>query len=262
MKKIILFAVLCAALSACTKNQLDNSRIAAGSEDQTSFKKGDRVTLTVGAPKNQTKVDGTMNSSGGVDFTWNTGDCIKVSVGEKSAVFTLSSGAGEANATFTGTMPEDGDTFNVQYPSDTPDLSEQSYVANALPKNKMLATATGCTKGNTVSLLPQYSALRIKLYAATSKKVGKIVITNTSDSYTLDCGSGVSLSTDSSDPTSFLVVVEPGTYGFDAEVTSEISSAYMTNSTTDSKTIESGKVLNMSTVQAVLTTGADPANAQ
>ncbi|MBQ0118707.1 MAG: hypothetical protein KBS42_02965, partial [Bacteroidales bacterium] len=60
-----------------------------------------------------------------INFTWEEGDQILVKVDDKTAVFTLTTGAGSNSAEFTGTMPAAGSTFDIQYPKTTPDLSAQ-----------------------------------------------------------------------------------------------------------------------------------------
>jgi len=210
MKKIMLFTVALATFAACTKTEIQNN---ADTPSRTSFKAGQAVTLNVSVPtSSQTKVNGTLNSSGGIDFKWELGDKILVSVGDKSAEFTLASGSGQAKASFTGTMPASGDTFDVQFPVSDPVLTAQTYVKGALPHNMMKATASNCTISAPFELTPVNSALRLKLYGA-NQTVGKIIVTNVSStaspqpSYTLSCGSGVEIGTGSDSATPFLIVM-------------------------------------------------------
>jgi len=90
MKKIMLFAVACVALAACSK-EIDTTP-----ETVTSFEKGQTVTLTV-KTGDQTKVSSELVTTGEekdkVNFKWEDGDKIKVTVGSESAEFILSSGA-------------------------------------------------------------------------------------------------------------------------------------------------------------------------
>jgi len=214
MKKIMLFAAACAALAACNKNiesttpKLDNPN---------AFVKGQEVTLTVSAGA-QTKVSSELVTSGTdkdkVNFKWEAGDKILVTVNSKTAEFTLSSGAGQSSATFIGTMPDSGTTFDVQYPCTTPTLSEQTYSSSeALPKDKMLFKKTGCTKESAFELEPQYSALRLRFYSGDSNAIlGKIqVAIDDSDTYTLDCGGadGVNVYATEENAKDFFLVVRP-----------------------------------------------------
>jgi len=158
-----------------------------------------------------------------VNFKWETGDKIKVTVGTEFAEFILSSGAGDATAEFTGTMPAAGNTFDVQYPITDPDLSSQIYVANGLPKDKMKMAATGCTLGTPFTLNPQYAALRLNLYGL-NREVSSIVVTNTTAnpnlSYTLNCSTSVRVGNSAAIATPFCIVVPEGSWGFNVVVTS------------------------------------------
>jgi len=251
MKKIMLFAAACAALAACNKNvdtttpKLDNPN---------AFVKGQEVTLTVSAGA-QTKVSSELVTSGThkdeVNFKWETGDKIKVTVGTKSAEFTLESGAGESSATFKGTMPASGETFDVQYPVadlTNQDLISQTYVANGLPKNKMKMTATGCTLKEDFELAPQYSALRLNLWG--SKTVGKIEVIKigtTDPSFTLDCGTGATIGTTEAESTAFFIVVPAGSFKFSAEIfdSAATPASICKFETTDAKTFTAGEIINM-----------------
>lgn len=218
MRKIILLAVACIAFAACTKTVEVNS-YECGSA---SFKAGQVVTLNVNAPSS-TKVTSVLTASG-VDFKWQTGDKIKVSVGESSAEFTLAGGAGTSSATFTGTMPAGGETFDVQYPCTTPDLGNQTYSSSeAIPHDKMMFTATGCTLGTVFALDPCYSALELNLYGL-NREVSQIVVTNTTAnpnvSYTLTCSTVVRVGNSSAAATPFCIVVPEGSWGFKVDITS------------------------------------------
>ena len=121
-----------------------------------------------------------------IDLTWDAGDQIKVIVGDKSATFTLASGAGSGQATFTGTMPADGVTYSVQYPIAEPDLSVQTYAENGFSKGLMKMVADNGTIDDGFVLKAQHALLGLQLSG--SDALGKIVLTNPADSktYTLD----------------------------------------------------------------------------
>jgi len=223
----MLFAAACVALVACTKN-MDTTTPKGG--DATAFEKGQKVTLSVNAG-DQTKVSSALDvTTGAIDFKWETGDKIKVTVGIESAEFTLSSGAGTASAQFTGTMPAAGNTFDVQYPVTDPDLSSQTYVTNALPKDKMKMTATGCTIEDGFTLTPQYAALRLNL-CGLNREVSQIVVTNTTAnpnvSYTLTCNNTVRVGKSATDATPFCIVVPGGgdSWNFKVDITSSAATS-------------------------------------
>lgn len=203
----MIFAAACVVLAACTKTS--------------SFMEGQLVTLNVNT-QSSTKVTSVWTASG-VDFKWQTGDKIKVSVGGASAEFTLVSGAGTASASFTGIMPAEGQTFDVQYPCTTPDLGSQAYSSSeAIPHDKMLFTATGCTLGTDFTLESCYSALELNLYGL-NRVVSQIVVTRTdnpNESYTLTCSPAVRVGKSAATATPFCLVVPVGSWGFKVDVTS------------------------------------------
>jgi len=227
MKKIMFFASVCVALVACSK-EIDTTTPQIG--DGIAFEKGQMVTLAVNTgdrAEASTKVSSELVTSGTdkgkVNFKWETGDKIKISVGTESAEFTLLSGAGTASAIFTGTMPAAGNKFDVQYPVADPDLTSQIYVANALPKDKMKMAATECTLGTPFTLNPQYAALRLNLYGL-NREVSQIVVTDTTAkpnvSYTLTCSTVVRVENSATTATPFCIVVPEGSWGFKVDVTS------------------------------------------
>lgn len=152
-----------------------------------------------------------------INLTWDEDDVILVKVGDKTAEFTLESGAGEAQATFKGVMPADGTEYSVQYPVADPDLSSQTYVANGFGKGLMkMATETNGTIDGGFTLKAQNALLGLQLTG--DQAVGKIVVTNPANSktYTLNCA-GVTLSNEA---TLFYIVVPAGTWpnGFTVDV--------------------------------------------
>jgi len=270
MKNTIIFAAAaCALLAACTKI-ID----PAYPEIPAGFEKGRQVTLSVSAPGGTKVSSATDATTGEVSFKWEAGDKIKVIVGTESSEFSLSSGAGSASATFVGAMPADGESFDVQYPVTDPDLSEQTYVAAALPKDRMKFTATGCTLGTSFELKASLAALRLNLYGL-NREVSSIVITNTTSSsdpkpsYTLVCTNPVRVGSSPASATPFDIVVPSGegSWNFKVDVTSvaatqnlEALPDYSENlgytgkgiiipsssfSTTSAKTFAEGEVLDM-----------------
>lgn len=111
----------------------------------TPFTKGQEVTLTaiIGEQRPQLlpgkqRVSG-VDAGEAINLVWNEGDQIKVIVGKESAIFTLTSGAGSSDGSFTSIMPADGTSFHVEYPIDYSDdvLKVQQYVPNGFGKGLM-----------------------------------------------------------------------------------------------------------------------------
>ncbi len=251
MKKLLFFATALLVLASC--NNKDNALNNA--PEGTPFKKGQQVTLTVGTGDNANqaaprRVAGTDNGTQ-IDFTWEEGDQILVKVGEASAVFTLSTEPGSAYGEFIGTMPADGSTFDIQYPTTTPDLSAQEYTATKpIPADKMLFAATGCTLDESATLEAQYAMVQLNLYG-TDKTVGKIVFTNMTASpaasYTLTCTEGVTIGATEGTTTPLYMVVPAGEYKFevnvwDAATTPALICFFVTS---EAKTLTAGECLNM-----------------
>ena len=215
MKKI--FSLLAAALliAACTPNE----------DLGTPFQAGQKVTLAASMGGNGAKqmpgkqrVAGVDNGAQ-IDLTWNEGDQITVKVGDATAVFTLESGAGSASATFTGTMPAAGSTYQVSYPAnyDESVLANQTYVANGFSKGLMkMSTKTDGTLDGGFVLSADNALLGLQLTG--SDALSKIVVTNTATAktYTLNCA-GVTLSNAA---TLFYIVVQAGEWasGFGVDV--------------------------------------------
>lgn len=223
MKRFLIMAAAMLAFMSCTKDiQEINQEIET---EGTAFVAGQEVTIRCGNP--QTKVSGTETGDKTISFLWEAGDKIKVTVGGESSTFTLVSGAGTKTATFTGTMPASGATFDIQYPETDPDLSSQTYSEGKLPAGKMKFTASDCTLDATATLTAAYAALRLNLYGI-DRKVNSIVVTNTSStadpkpSYTLTCTTPVTVGNTEETSISFLMVVPAGetAWAFSAQVTS------------------------------------------
>ena len=215
MKKI--FSLLAAALliAACTPNE----------ELGTPFQAGQKVTLAASMGGNGAKqmpgkqrVAGVDNGAQ-IDLTWNEGDQITVKVGDATAVFTLESGAGSASATFTGTMPASGTTYQVSYPVnyDESVLANQTYTANGFGKGLMkMSTKVAGTLDGGFAISADNALLGLQLSG--TQTLGKIVVTNTATAktYTLNCA-GVTLSNAA---TLFYIVVPAGEWasGFGVDV--------------------------------------------
>ncbi len=216
MKKYFSFLLVAALFAACTPNN----------EIGTPFKAGQEVTISAQMPNagnnGAQQLPGKQRVSGidvgtQIDLTWDANDVILVKVGDKTAEFTLQSGAGTAQAEFKGIMPADGTNFSVQYPVEEPDLSNQTYVPNGFGKGLMKMTAENGTLDGGFTLSPQHALLGLQLKG--SDALSKIVLTNPAESktYTLTC-TGVTLTEDAS--TLFYIVVPKGEWnsGFKVEV--------------------------------------------
>lgn len=194
----------------------------------TPFQEGQEVTLTAAMGEQSShRMPNTQRVSGkdatdNIDLTWDEGDNILVKVGDKSSIFTLTDGVGTQQGTFIGTMPADGASYNVQYPTMTPNLSEQHYVPDGFGKELMLMTTkTEGTLDGGFTLSADYALLGLQLTGNTA--IGKIVLSKNNAngtagdlSYTLLCPN-VTLS---AVPTLFYIVVLPDTWahGFTVDV--------------------------------------------
>ncbi len=169
----------------------------------TPFVEGQEVILTasiVDGNSGAKPVPGKQRVSGkdadaAIDLTWNAGDQILVSVGDKSAVFTLSSGENSSSGEFRGKMPADGSEYSVSYPVDYSDdvLTHQTYVENGFGNGLMkMSTRTNGTLEDGFVLSADNAVLGLLLTG--SQTLGEIVVTNTATAktYTLHCD-GVAL---------------------------------------------------------------------
>ena len=169
----------------------------------TPFVEGQEVTITASMANrtsNAKQMPGKQRVSGKdagatIDLTWNAGDEILVSVGDKSAVFTLSSGENSSSGEFRGKMPADGTEYSVSYPVDYSDnvLTHQTYVENGFGNGLMkMSTRTNGTLEDGFVLSADNAVLGLQLTG--SQTLGEIVLTNTATTktYTLHCD-GVAL---------------------------------------------------------------------
>ena len=193
MRNVIPFLAIVLLFVSCT------NKVEVG----TPFVEGQEVTLMasiVDSNSSAKQVPDKQRVSGidvgtAIDLIWNAGDQILVSVGDKSAVFTLSSGENSSSGEFTGKMPADGSEYSVSYPVDYRDdvLTHQLYVENGFGNGlmKMSTKQNGTLDGGFV-LSADNAVLGLQLTG--SQTLGKIVLTNTATAktYTLHCD-GVAL---------------------------------------------------------------------
>ena len=211
MKKILSVLTTLLLLASCSQEELG-----------TPFYAGQEVSISAALSSSKNN-DGKKRISGKdnvdrIDLTWDEGDEILVTVGDQSAVFTLSSGAGTNNAIFSGTMPADGNAFHVTYPVNYTDdvLSHQTYTANGFGNGLMkMSTKIPGTLNDGFVLSADNSLLGLKLQG--DANVSKIVLTQKDNddnaendkTYTLDCSAQV---VNTADGALFYIVVPAGTW--------------------------------------------------
>ena len=188
MRNVIPFLAVVLLLVSCTH------RVEVG----TPFVEGQEVTITASmanSTPDAKQMPGKQRVSGKdagatIDLTWNAGDQILVSVGDKSAVFTLSSGENTSAGEFRGKMPADGNEYSVSYPVDYNDdvLTHQTYVENGFGNGLMkMSTRNNGTLEDGFVLSADNAVLGLQLTG--SQTLGEIVLTNTATTktYTLHC---------------------------------------------------------------------------
>ena len=206
MKNILFIFSIILLLTACSQEELG-----------TPFFAGQEVGISAAfsnenSDKNSKKRISGKDKGSTIDLTWDVGDQILVTVGDKSAVFTIESGAGTRQATFRGMMPSDGTSYSVSYPVGYSDdvLKTQPYVENGFGKGLMkMSTKTNGTIDNGFTLSADNALLGLQL--AGDVVISKIVVTNkdNNNTYTLDCSAnGVSVA----DGGLFYIVLPTGTW--------------------------------------------------
>ena len=230
----------------------------------TPFAKGQEVTLTAAIGEQRPEMlPGKQRVSGikegeEIHLKWDEGDKILIKVGDQSAEFTLSGGAGTGEGTFTGIMPADGTSFSIQYPTFVPDLTEQQYVVNGFGKDLMLmSTKDEGTLDEGFVLSADYALLGLQLVG--NQTLSKIVLTNPTDkkTYTLHC-SNVELS---NSPTLFYIVVPAGEWkdGFRVDIHANKDYPIGVLSKVDATTLSSQQATIMPTIDCSITSElADP----
>ena len=248
MKNLLTILCLLACLVACESTDVASA-----------FHKGQEVTITasIGQQRPQAlpgmqrvsgkDTDPTNPNGGAIALTWNEGDKILVKVGDDVSEFTLLAGAGTANGSFIGNMPDNGSRFSVQYPTFTPNLAVQQYVENGFDKDLMLMTTKEeGTIDDGFALSADYALLGLQLTG--DQQIGKIVLTNPMDNQTYTLHSiHVTLSTV---PTLFYFVVPEGEWaeGFKVDI-------YALDNKTINKTLtKSGRITFSATSATIMPT--------
>lgn len=187
MKKIILFAVACAALVACSVKE----------EFQESVTLHATVDLNSTSESSSTKVVPVDLSQPVVDFRWEEGDQVRLTSGGSSTIFTLAPGTISVDgksADFKGTPLADMSSFSVEYnfaysASGSKETTQTvAYLSNSF---KPFISGTGSNNSFTLNNFRPVLKLSIK----GNGKIGRIeyfkedagVLT------VLDCSTGVQL---------------------------------------------------------------------
>ena len=195
----------------------------------TPFQAGQKVTLCASIASSEDAANAPQRVSGKdsdpgsttsvINLIWDEGDKVLVKVGDKSSVFTLTSGAGTNEGSFYGEMPGEGSSYDVVYPADYSDdvLAEQTYVENGFGRGLMkMSTKTAGNIEDGFVMSADNAMLGLQLTG--NDELGKIVLTNPADSktYTLTC-TGVKLT---SEAKVFYIVVPAGEWanGFVVDV--------------------------------------------
>ena len=202
MKKYLSLIVIAILFVACDSTNDFGTPFTKGQEVTLSAAIGDASNLPNKIP-NKNRVTGIDNTTD-IQLVWDEGDRIKVIVGKESAIFTLTSGAGSSDGTFTGIMPADGTNFRVEYPISEPDISTQTYIENGFSNGLMKMVAENGTIDDGFILKAQYALLGLQLTG--NQTLGKIVLTDLASeaTYTLNC-EGVVLK--ANETTMFYIVV-------------------------------------------------------
>ena len=242
------------------------------------FHKGQEVVLTaaIGEQRPQMmpqhphpqRISG-KDSDTTINLLWDEGDEIRVCVDGATSVFRLIDGAGTSNASFKGTMPASGSSFEVSYPVDYSDtiLQQQAYVPNGIAKGLMkMSTASPGTIDDGFTLKAEHAVLGLQLTG--NSEIGKLVLTkNGTDgkaatpSYTLNCTSIVhgKLSNSKSPgvtltdfPTLFYIVLPTGTWEHGFTVT-----VYAADNTTIIDSLVTTKTFTFESTNATMMAAKD-----
>lgn len=253
MKKIFFIIASALFIAACTSQT--EELVTPIPENQEP--EGQKVTLcatiasddgAANAPQRVSGKDSDPGSTTGViNLTWDEGDEVLIKVGEESAVFTLSGGAGTNVGSFTGVMPGDGSSYDVVYPADYNEdvLTEQTYVENGFGRDLMkMSTKTPGTVEGGFTLSADNALLGLQL--AGNDELGKIVLTNPADSktYTLNCSDATLEPTTA---TLFYIVVPAAewTDGFTVDVYNSESTLLKTYTKSSTAEFAAGKAMMM-----------------
>ena len=191
MKKFIFLWIAVCFCAACTSQLEDlNTPFKAGEEVILSAYMGNATPQNI---PNRQRVTG-VDKGDKVDLVWDANDQVEITVGGKSSIFTLLSGAGSAIGSFKGNMPADGSSYTVTYPANYNEsvLDNQPYQENGFAKGLMKMFSANGTLDNGFTLKSVNALLSFNLTG--NFILSKLVLTNlkTSESYVLLC-SGVSL---------------------------------------------------------------------
>lgn len=216
-KTIIAISIFAVAFGfiACSKDEYKAA-------DNQEAKKVTVQACTESGPATRTALSG--DDSNGYDVVWSAGD--EIVIGDNT--FALESGAGKTTASFTGTLPAEGN-YTAWYATDGANWpAEQTYAADMITNSPMAAQAE--VIGDEISPLEFKNLgglLRLKLKGTATVKSITIsaneamagaftvssdaaVVSGTTNSITLDCGTGVALVSD--EYTTFCIAMPAGEY--------------------------------------------------
>jgi len=200
MKKLLLFAALCAALVACNKNI-----------DQTPrYKAGETITLSARIDNHQTKITSNNIDAAEVTFKWQEGDQVLLILFDSSTqelleaqVFTVKSGTISTDgksADFTGKALGNMSSYTVYFLGRNADVETISgfrsgnvSLDNVSSNYNLVIEGTGNEEG--FSLNTYNMALHLKLKG--SAKLGKVDYLSGESRVTINCGDGLQLESDS-----------------------------------------------------------------
>ena len=152
------------------------------------------------------------DDTNGYEVVWSTGD--KFTLGGNE--FALTDGDGTTLGAFEGTLPTTDGDYTAYYPTayngtDWP--TTQTYTAGNITGSPMTAaaTVTGGAVSGTLEFKNAGGILRLTVKGSAAVKSIKVAATELSDPITLDCGTGVTLTSDGVD---FYIALPTNTTGY------------------------------------------------
>ena len=176
-----------------------------------------------------------------------------VRVGERSAIFDLTSGEGTGLGSFRGTMPADGTEYHVSYPVAYHDslLRHQNYVKDGFGNGLMkMSTKQAGTLDKGFELQADNALLGLQLTG--DQSLGTIIVTNLSNDsiYTLHCD-GVQLQTDAAMLFYLVVPVAGWSDGMRVEVYNEDGRIILRKEKADAMTFAAAEAIVMPALETV-----------
>jgi len=186
--KLLFLSIVSCVFIACNNNSQDPTN--------TTFKEGEEVTLTVAAPNFSGETTDYAapgrtifgrEYNGKIYFYFVKGDKIIVKMGDKSSEFSIVNfEAGKTSLEFRGTMPDDGDEFDVIYEGSqnlalqNPPKDNIDNISVNIENGYMRFEAKNATLGKTISLLPVWPVIVVNAPITSTFDAG---ISVTDDTY-------------------------------------------------------------------------------